>query len=353
MTVRFAPGKVKLVASASFLPGPPISNLQLVEILKARCGNKQARIARLVASRLGINHRHFCRDFSTDKIKDEFTSVDLGVKVIQKLLNKGGFNINDIGYLIGHTTTPATQLPPNTAWVADELGFENPYMELRQACTGFANALQVAMPMLMDPALNYVAIVGTEIGSMYCKLDSGFMDQEQLVNLVQMGDGAGAVLLAKDDNSDRQSISDIYFGHIGLNQDSAFKIDGAGSLDPFCESGIPKFSHDVEGVRKRGEKLFEQGLEAVLSRGYKLEDFDYIIPHQVNGHLAKLVSKHLSVSADKVIVDADSLGNLGSAAIWVSLDRLIHSGKLKQGDKVLVLGAEATKYMYGGFVYTH
>lgn len=351
MTVRFAPGKVKLVASASFLPGPPISNHQLNEILKAKCGKKQARIARLVASRLGINHRHFCRDFEADT--NQLSSIDLGVKVIKKLLNTSKTNINDIGYLIGHTTTPATQLPPNTAWVADELGFENPYMELRQACTGFANALQVAMPMLMDPELKLVTIVGTEIGSMYCKLDSDFMDQEQLVNLVQMGDGAGAVLLAKDDNSDRQVISDIYFGHIGLNQNSAFKIEGAGSLDPTCRSGIPTFSHDVEGVRKRGEKLFEQGVAAILSRGYKLEDFDYIIPHQVNGHLAKLMSKHLAIPASKIVVDADSLGNLGSAAIWVSLNRLIHSGKLTQGQRVLVLGAEATKYMYGGFVYTH
>ncbi|MCW9016886.1 MAG: hypothetical protein OQJ89_07985, partial [Kangiellaceae bacterium] len=339
--------------SASFLPGPAISNLQLVEILKTKCSNKHARIAKLISSRLGINYRHFCRDFSTDKIENKLSSVDLGVQVIEKLLKVGCFNINDIGYLIGHTTTPATQLPPNTAWVADQLGLENPYMELRQACTGFANALQVAMPMLMDPALNFVAIVGTEIGSMYCKFDSDFMSQEQLVNLVQMGDGAGAVLLSKDDNCGRHTISDIYFGHIGLNQDSAFKIDGAGSLDPFCESGIPKFSHDVEGVRKRGEKLFEQGLSAVLSRGYQLDDFDFIIPHQVNGHLAKLVSKHLNVPANKVVVDADRLGNLGSAAIWVSLDRLINSGKLKQGNRVLVLGAEATKYMYGGFVYTH
>ena len=48
-----------------------------------------------------------------------------------------------------------------------------------------------------------------------------------------------------------------------------------------------------------------------------------------------------------------STRNLGSAAIWVSLDRLRRSGRLRESDKVLVLGAEATKYLYGGFVYTH
>jgi 3-oxoacyl-[acyl-carrier-protein] synthase-3 len=53
------------------------------------------------------------------------------------------------------------------------------------------------------------------------------------------------------------------------------------------------------------------------------------------------------------VVHANHLGNLGSAAIWVSFDRLRRSGKLKTGDTLLVLGAEATKYIYGGFVYRH
>src|SRR5438876_91220 len=57
--------------------------------------------------------------------------------------------------------------------------------------------------------------------------------------------------------------------------------------------------------------------------------------------------------AEKFFVDADKVGNLGSASIWVALHHLRASGKLKSGDNVLILGAEATKYLYGGFVYTH
>jgi 3-oxoacyl-[acyl-carrier-protein] synthase-3 len=54
-----------------------------------------------------------------------------------------------------------------------------------------------------------------------------------------------------------------------------------------------------------------------------------------------------------VVVTADRLGNLGSAAIWVSLHQIRTAGRLRPGDRVLVLGAESTKYMFGGFVYTH
>ena len=55
----------------------------------------------------------------------------------------------------------------------------------------------------------------------------------------------------------------------------------------------------------------------------------------------------------QIINDAKLFGNLGSAAIWLSFARLLENCPLEPGDQVLVLGAEATKYLYGGFVYQH
>ena len=55
---------------------------------------------------------------------------------------------------------------------------------------------------------------------------------------------------------------------------------------------------------------------------------------------------------ERVLVSGDRVGNLGSASIWVGLHLARTGGQLKDGDRVLVLGAEATKYLYGGFVYT-
>ena len=51
--------------------------------------------------------------------------------------------------------------------------------------------------------------------------------------------------------------------------------------------------------------------------------------------------------------DAGAIGNVGSAAIWIALDRIRRSGRLRGGDRVLVLGAETSKFMYGGFLYIH
>ena len=60
---------------------------------------------------------------------------------------------------------------------------------------------------------------------------------------------------------------------------------------------------------------------------------------------------HFNLSRDRVFVQADRIGNTGSAAIWIALDTL--RAQAAPGDSVVVLGAEASKHMYGGFAYCH
>jgi 3-oxoacyl-[acyl-carrier-protein] synthase-3 len=78
-----------------------------------------------------------------------------------------------LAYLIGHTTSPARLAPPNIALVADRWGFSGLYMELRQSCTGFANALVIAQGLTAVPGVKAVGIVGSETGSVSLIRDVG------------------------------------------------------------------------------------------------------------------------------------------------------------------------------------
>ena len=53
------------------------------------------------------------------------------------------------------------------------MDFHGPHMELRQACTGFANALVIAQGLLATPGCGPVAIVGSETGSVHLDPDPG------------------------------------------------------------------------------------------------------------------------------------------------------------------------------------
>ncbi|MCF6777665.1 hypothetical protein L3V83_13930 [Thiotrichales bacterium 19X7-9] len=208
--------------------------------------------------------------------------------------------------------------------------------------------------MNQNPKLSSIMIVGSEVGSVYFDCAKDPYDISQLINYVQMGDGAATALITANDHSQTQIISDIFLGHIGLDKDSGFYLEG-GSRKPSCPDNhtTQPFFHKTNQVFTHGAELFLKGLDAIYKRGYQLEHFNYIIPHQANGYMAKYLSHALDIPEEKIILHANKVGNMGSAAIWYSLDQLLKSNRLSQGDKVLVLGAEATKYLYGGFVYQH
>lgn len=356
MNVRVVKRTFRLLGSGVALPGPPVSTAQLLSILHERFGVGLHRlVAREVAKRMGIETRHISRDLvqAIEAPRNGDTNPDLATRALGDALAEAQLTVNRLDYLFGHTTSPHTLLPPNISWVADRLGYEGPYVELRQACTGFANALQLAAGLLAEEHAGPVAIVGSEIGSVYFDPRRMCKDPEQLINLVQMGDGAGAAVLGPEDGGPGARVHTLFFGSLGTGFKPGFFLEHGGSGHPFCGGTVPSFQHDFVGVRENGLRLFEAGARAATQAGVCLSSIDWIVPHQANARLGELLAPLLQLPAEKFFVDADKVGNLGSASIWVALHHLRVSGKLKPGDNVLILGAEATKYLYGGFVYTH
>ncbi|GDY25030.1 hypothetical protein AHAT_09200 [Agarivorans sp. Toyoura001] len=349
MAVKFASNNLNLLAANYVLPNHPVSNQQLLDHLAEHCGWRMARKAKIIAKRLGIEGRYLSRSFAQPRSQASPNGISMAKQVLEQCLNDASLSVNQLNYLLSHTCTPHTQVPPNAAWLADELAYHGAYLELRQACTGFANGLQMASALCAADQ-QPVAIVGSETGSVYFDLSPEFVDQQQLVNFVQMGDGSGGVIVAPATKPERL-IKDIYLGQIGHQKAPGFYLDSG--ADSVGEAQMARFHHNIHGVRETGAQLFELGLQAVLDRGYQLSDFRYILPHQANGHIDKLLSKALNYPQSQIINDAKQLGNLGSAAIWLSFAKLLQSKPLERGDQVLVLGAEATKYLYGGFVYQH
>src|SRR5260370_39584528 len=73
---------------------------------------------------------------------------ELAAAALQRALGEAGLTAQDLAYLIGHTATPARLMPPNIGEVAELLDYGGPFVEFRQACTGFANALGFAPGVL-------------------------------------------------------------------------------------------------------------------------------------------------------------------------------------------------------------
>jgi 3-oxoacyl-[acyl-carrier-protein] synthase-3 len=334
-------GQIGILGSGSALPGAAVANETLIALMAERFGLTRDREARLLGERLEIGHRHLCRTFEHrhEAAPVAHTNSALAAAAIDRALTDAGMQIEDLGYLVGHTATPDLVLPSNIALVADKLGYEGPHVELRQACTGFANALMIAFGLLAAPGARPVAIVGSETGSLLfdpCAVED---DPEQRVNMMQMGDGAAAVIIGRP-GPNADTIQAAWFGSIGLGRTPGLRID----------SSLPGHNrHDFAGILANGHQLFEAGVAAAARSGVAIEDVDRIVPHQVSGRIGAQVAAHFGFQPARSFVNANRVGNTGSAAMWLALDDLRH-GQLSSGQKALFLGAEATKYMHGGFV---
>jgi 3-oxoacyl-[acyl-carrier-protein] synthase-3 len=345
--------KLKVLGMGTGFPGPPVSTADLLARVEKRFGVNVSRRGSRLASRLKIATRHICRDFEArhEVPRPGHSNPDLAAAALRAALDEAQIEVGDLTYLIGHTTSPACLMPPNIALVADRVGFTGPYMELRQACTGFANALVIAQGLTSVAGVKAVAIIGSETGSVYFDPQRAAEDVSQLVNLVMMGDGAAAIVIGPDDGGPGARISSNFFGQVGLGRPPGFTLDAGSSDKPFTEGGALEFEHDLAAVRDRGPELFYHGAAAARTLGTGVETVDHVIPHQANGRMAELLGPLLGIEPRRVFVNAGHLGNTGSAAVWLALAELRSS--LEAGASVLALGAEATKYMFGGFRYVH
>lgn len=340
-----------LLGAGSALPGPAIETAALIEAVEDRFGLKLP-LARRIAEKLGVRARHIARDFRErrERPRPGAGNADLAAEAVRRALDDAGLQANDLDFLIGHTATPGRLLPSNVSAVAERLGYRGPFLELRQACTGFASALAVVQGLLGREGAGAVAVVGSETGSLYLDPVRAAEDHGQLVNLVQMGDGAAAAIFGPaGSNNVRGRIDAVFTGQIGAGRPPGLAQGDGGSDHPFTDGFVAEFAHDFAAVRESGPRLFEAGAAAAAGLGWSCDGVDWIVPHQANGRMDELLAPLLGATRRKIFVNADRLGNTGSAAIWLAFDELRRGAR--PGSRIAVLGAEATKHMFGGFGY--
>ncbi len=343
-------GEIAVLGTGSALPGSPLATEALLDRLGPWLGPSERERGRAVAAKLGVAKRHCSRSWrSRIEAPDPGRSnPELAAQAIRAALTEAGVSIADVAYLISHTATPVQLLPGNVTFVADLLGYSGPHIELRQACTGFANALMIAFGLLARHDARPVVIVGSETGSAFLDPEQLSIDPSQIVNLVQMGDGAGAVVLAPY-RPGRDRLHSAWFGAMGLDRSPGIELRGDSSLASATGPGPLQFAHDFRAILATGRTLFDAGAATAATHGFDIADADTVIPHQVSGRIGQQVAEHLGLPIDQIFVNADTIGNTGSAAIWIALDELRGAG-VWPGHTAVVLGAEATKFMHGGFV---
>ena len=313
----------RITGTGSYLPERRLTNQDLAAQLAER-GIETSH--EWIVERTGIQARHFA--------DAQQTSSDLALQASRKALEAAGVTAQDIDLIIVATSTPDMVFPSTACILHNKLGASGcPAFDVQAVCSGFVYALTVADSMIRAGAASRALVVGAEVFSRILN----FNDR---TTCVLFGDGAGAVVL---EASEQPGIlaSDL---HADGKYVDILCVPGNVSGGEVL--GSPLLTMDGQAVFKLAVGVLEKAAHAALEKAGKTEaDIDWLIPHQANIRIMQSTAKKLKLSMDKVIVTVDQHGNTSAASIPLALDHAVRSGKVKQGDTVMLEGVG------GGFTW--
>ncbi len=245
------------------------------------------------------------------------STKDLAVEAGTKALAQAGLAPQDIDLLLLATTTPDKTIPATSCVVQDAMGLSCAALDFNAACSGFVYGLSLAHGQILAGA-DRVLLIGSETLSR-------FVDWEDRTTAVLFGDGAGAVVL---EGSDKPG---------GL---LSWSLAADGSLEHLLSCDLPGtiFMKGREVFRKAVDAMMSACDEALERAGLTIDDIDLLIPHQANTRIISTAAQRMGVPPEKVVEVLSWTGNTSSASIPTAMVDAIDNGRVKAGDRLLLVG---------------
>lgn len=298
-----------ILATGSYLPEKILTNKDIEKLVDTTDD--------WIVQRTGIRERHIAAP-------GQATS-DMAIQAARRALEASGLTPNDIDGVIVATTTPDRSFPSVAVCVQAALGLRaGPAFDVQAVCSGFVYALSVADSFLRTGVMKRVLVVGAE------KMSS-LLNWEDRTTCVLFGDGAGAVILEAQTESDSGILSTHLYAD-GKFRDLLY-TDGGTSTTGTSGHII---MHGKE-VFKNAVTLMSEIVQEVLDRNTITSDqIDWLVPHQANLRIIAGTAEKLNMSMEKVVVTVDKHGNTSAASIPLALDTAVRDGRIQRGQMLLL-----------------
>ena len=310
---------IKILGTGSYVPEKILTNFDLEKTLDTS--------DTWIVQRTGIHERRIAAP--------EESTVSLSVAAAKKALATAKVSPKDVDLLILTTSTADYQISSSAPIIANELGCGKiPAFDLNAVCAGFVYGFCVAAGLLESGMYKNCLLIGSDV---YSRI----LNWEDRNSCILFGDGAGAILLKKENGAPNILAHD-------------YSSDGSGSAYiriPVGGSKIPYNSN--ENIAKEdlyfkmeGKKVYEFTIKEIPACVKRLiekaniasSDLDAVIFHQANIRIIDAVAKDCEIPIEKFFINIQKYGNTSSASVPLALDEAVRKGKIKTGDKVMLLG---------------
>jgi len=238
--------------------------------------------------------------------------------------------------VLGTATADFYGTPSSACVVQHKIGARNAAaMDISVGCTSFVYGLETAAGILsVSGARKRALVIGSEVLSKMMNWDDRGV-------CVLFGDGSGAVVIEKTENSGKGLLQSLLYAD-GSGAESLVMKRG-GTRSPFKKGEVIDTGIYVEmngqEVYNFAVKAVTDTIDALIKTGnYNIDDIAKIVPHQANARIVQAAAKRLKIPMEKFYMNIEEYANTSSATIPIALDEMNRSGQLKKGDLILTVG---------------
>lgn len=358
----------------AFLPGEPVPSAAMEDYL-GRIAGRDSLMGRRALRWNGVETRHYALSPGG---RPNHSNAGMCAQAVRSALEDAGLGPEDLDFLAAATTQGDFLVPGHAAMVHGELGCGPlEIASFQSVCASSLMAAKSAYLSVRAGEHRVAAACAGEFSSRWFQPSfyegSSLLDDKQRLKAqadylrFTLSDGAGAILVEPAPRAQGLSLKIRFIDMVSL----------AGQFDPCMWAGAPLERHAeaLDGWSHLGPQAAHQAGGLAL-----LQDFDLlkrvirawvgvylkkvdegrIVPDEVDHLLCHYSARSLReeivsllektngmIPEEKWFSNLATVGNVGSASIWVMLEAFLRADRLKPGQTVLCVVPESGRSMVG------
>jgi 3-oxoacyl-[acyl-carrier-protein] synthase-3 len=370
--------QVYIIKTASFFPNEPILNDEMEEYL-GLINEKNSKSKRIVLRSNGIKRRFYAlkKDGTATHTNAEMASL-----AIRKLFNNNPEELKKMELLSCGTSSPDQMMPSHGVMVHGWLPETNAIEVVSPSgvCCAGMHALKYAYLSIRSGEVTTAVASASERLSRILRADIFEDEVQKLIELEEnpsigfekeflrwmLSDGAGAFLLTDKPNENELSLRIDWMEAVSYAhqvepcmymasdklEDGTLKSYMDYTPEEVVSKSILSIKQDVKLLSKFIIDLGFDKLKVVFDkRGHSVDEISYFLPHMSSEFFKskiadKLTENGMTIPEEKWFTNLTSVGNVGAGSIYLMIDELFNSGKLKKGEKILLIVPESSRFSY-------
>ncbi len=366
---------VYITRLSKFLPNKPIDNDQMEDKL-GEIDGKTSKARRIVLRNNKIKTRYYAID---DQGNVTHNNAQLVKEAIEALCDEN-FSKFDIELLSCGTSSPDQILPSHASMVHGFL--KNGNMEVNSpsgACCSGMNALKYGYLAVKSNQVKNAVCAGSERMSSWLTADKY---KDEILHLKELketpvlafkkeflrwmlSDGAGAFLLENEPKGKYPLRIEWMEGYSYAYELETCMYSGGDKLEDGSIKPWSDYPPDVwneksifalkQDVKLLSENILEKRVESLKvsidKNNVKPEEITYYLPHVSSYYFRErlydeMIKQGVNIPMENWFMNLSSVGNIGAGSIFIVLEELVASGRLKKGDKILLSVPESARFSY-------